>query len=50
MSIMFYGWDPRETDRYDLVVNTGTMDLDTCVDIIVQAARIRAGQHRATAS
>ncbi|HEY6747870.1 MAG TPA: cytidylate kinase-like family protein [Mycobacteriales bacterium] len=44
MSITLYGWDPRETDRYDLVVNTGTLDLDTCVEIIVQAARIRAGQ------
>jgi cytidylate kinase len=48
MSIQFYGWDPRETARYDLVVNTGTMDLDTCVEIIVQAARIKAGLHSAT--
>jgi cytidylate kinase len=44
MSITLYGWDPRETTRYDLVVNTGTMDLDTCVDIIVQAARVKARQ------
>lgn len=43
MSIQFYGWDPRETTRYDLVVNTGAMDLDTCVEIIAQAARIKAG-------
>ena len=50
MSIQFYGWDPRETSRYDLVVNTGTMDLDICVDIIVQAVRIKAGLHGATAS
>jgi cytidylate kinase len=42
MSIQFYGWDPRETTRYDLVVNTGVMDLDTCVEIIVQAARVKA--------
>jgi cytidylate kinase len=42
ISIEFYHWDPRDTDRYDLVVNTGTMDLDTCVDIIVAAARIKA--------
>ena len=42
MSLQFYHWDPRETDRYDLVVNTGTMDLDTCVEIIVAAARIKA--------
>src|SRR5215213_4580439 len=40
MSLQLYGWDPRETSRYDLVVNTGTMDLDTCVDIIVEAVRI----------
>jgi cytidylate kinase len=43
MSIELYGWDPRETERYDLMVNTGTMDLDTCVDIIVQAALVKAG-------
>jgi cytidylate kinase len=48
MSIEFYGWDPREIDRYDLVVNTGTMDLDTCADIIVQAARAKAGPRRAS--
>jgi cytidylate kinase len=48
MSIQFYGWDPRETTRYDLVVNTGTMDLDTCVEIIVQAARVKAGLRRAS--
>ncbi|HEU0040808.1 MAG TPA: cytidylate kinase-like family protein [Jiangellaceae bacterium] len=44
MSLQFYGWDPRQADRYDLVVNTGTMDLDTCVEIIVQAARVKAGR------
>jgi cytidylate kinase len=47
MSIQLYGWDPRETTRYDLMVNTGTMDLDTCVAIIVQAARVKAGLHSA---
>jgi cytidylate kinase len=50
MSIQFYGWDPRETTRYDLMVNTGTLDLDICVDIIVQAVRIKAGLHGAAAS
>ncbi|MGH8828955.1 MAG: AAA family ATPase [Jiangellaceae bacterium] len=45
MSIQFYGWDPRQMERYDLVVNTGIMDLDTCIEIIVQAARVKAG-HR----
>ena len=48
MSIEFYGWDPREVDRYHLVVNTGLMDLDTCADIIVQVARARAGQQGAS--
>jgi cytidylate kinase len=43
MSLELYGWDPREADRYDLMVNTGHMDLDTCVDIIVAAAKIKAG-------
>jgi cytidylate kinase len=50
MSIELYGWDPRETIRYDLVVNTGTMDLDTCVDIIVAAARVKAGLQGAASS
>ena len=50
MSIEFYGWDPQETERYDLMVNTGTMDLDTCVDIIVQAALVKAGLASATSS
>jgi hypothetical protein len=48
MSIQFYGWDPREVDYYDLVVNTGTMDLDACVEIIVHAARIKAGRRSAS--
>jgi cytidylate kinase len=50
MSLVFYGWDPRDPERYDLVVNTGTMDLDTCVDVIVEAARVKAGLHGAGAS
>jgi cytidylate kinase len=48
MSIELYGWDPRELDRYHLVVNTGIMDLDTCADIIVQAARVKAGREMAS--
>lgn len=43
MSIELYGWDPRETTRYHLMVNTGLLDLDLCVDIIVEAARVKAG-------
>jgi Cytidylate kinase-like family len=48
MSIEFYGWDPREADRYHLVLNTGLMDLDTCADIIVQIARAQAGRQGAS--
>ena len=45
MSIKLYGWDPRDPARYDLVVNTGRMDPDTCVDIIVNACRSKTA-HR----
>ena len=48
ISIELYGWDPREVDYYDLVVNTGTMDLDTCVDVIVQSARVKTGRQGAS--
>jgi hypothetical protein len=41
MSIRLYGWDPREPTRYDLVLNTGTLGLDACVDIIVHARRVK---------
>lgn len=43
MSKEFYGVDPADPLSYDLVLNTGRLDLDTCVDIIVAAVRIRAG-------
>jgi cytidylate kinase len=41
MSIELYGWDPRDPTRYDLVVNTGLLHLDTCVDVIVAACRAK---------
>lgn len=44
MSIKLYNWDPRENDRYDLVINTGRLDLDTTVDIIVAASRAKAAR------
>ena len=49
ISLEYYQWDPREDERYDLVVNTGTMDLDTCVQIIVAASKIKASSARAAA-
>ncbi|WP_185972384.1 AAA family ATPase [Georgenia yuyongxinii] len=44
MSIDLYGWDPRKDEYYDLVINTGRLDLDTAVEIIVAASRVRAQQ------
>ena len=44
MSIKLYGWDPRDPARYDLVVNTGRMDPDTCVEIIVNACRSKSAR------
>ena len=49
MSIQLYGWDPREPARYDLVLNTGTLDPDACADIIVHAGRTKAAQTTPTA-
>jgi cytidylate kinase len=48
MSRELYGWDPRDPLRYDLVLNTGRVDLDACVQIIVEASRIAAGRSRST--
>ena len=47
MSIELYGWDPMEFDHYDLLVNSGLMDLDICVDIIVAAAKVKASAQTA---
>lgn len=43
MSIQLYGWDPREDDHYDLVLNTSSLGLDTCVEIILAASKAKAG-------
>lgn len=43
MSISLYGWDPHEVHRYDLVLNTGNLTADVCVEIIVAASRIKSG-------
>ena len=44
MSERFYHWNPMSTDRYDLVVNAGRLDLDTAVDVIVAAYRAKAAR------
>lgn len=44
MSEKFYYWNPMSIDRYDLVVNTGVIDLDTAVDVIVAAYQAKAAR------
>ena len=44
MSERFYHWDPMAIDRYHLVLNTGLLDLDTSVEVIVAAYRARAAR------
>jgi cytidylate kinase len=44
MSERFYYWNPMSIDRYDLVINTGVLDLDTAVDVIVAAYRVKAAR------
>lgn len=43
MSQRLYGWDPREIAYYDLVLNTGQLDLDLAAEIITQAVRTKTG-------
>jgi hypothetical protein len=44
MSQRFYYWNPMDIDRYDLIVNTGVLDLDTAVDVIVAAYQAKAAR------
>ena len=42
LSERLYHWNPMDIDKYDLVVNTGAMDLDTAADLIVAAYRAKS--------
>ena len=44
MSERFYFWNPMSVDRYDLVVNTGQLGLDTAVDVILAAYRAKVAR------
>lgn len=44
MSERFYYWNPMDIDRYHLVLNTGVLDLDSCVDVIVAAYRAKVAR------
>jgi cytidylate kinase len=39
----FYGVDIRDPAHYDIVLDSTALDLDTCVELLVVAARSRAG-------
>lgn len=43
MSLRLHNWDPRSNDRFDLVINTGTLSTDMAAAMIVAAYRIKAG-------
>jgi len=42
MSMRLHNWDPRNNDRFDLVINTGMLTTDTATGMIVAAYRIKA--------
>jgi glucuronide carrier protein len=43
MSIVLYGWDPREPERYDLVIDTSRTSIEDAVDTILEAVRRATG-------
>ncbi len=50
LSERLYHWNPMDIDRYDLVLNTGAMDLDTAADVIVAAYRTKSARVPGTVS
>nr|NLD41059.1 cytidylate kinase-like family protein [Actinomycetales bacterium] len=44
MSLRLFNWDPRNVDRYDLVLNSTTLGADLAVDVIVAAWRLKAAR------
>lgn len=40
MSQRLHNWDPRENDRFDLVINTGAVGLDKAVELVLEAYRV----------
>lgn len=41
LSLRLHNWDPRRTDRFDLVLNTGALPLDLTSQVIVAAQRLK---------
>lgn len=42
LSVRLHNWDPRTNDRFDVVLNTGTISLPAAVEMIVANYRIKA--------
>lgn len=42
MALRLYGWDPRATSGYDMVLNTGSFTQDDCVRLILEARTLKA--------
>ncbi|MGB8382334.1 MAG: cytidylate kinase-like family protein [Dermatophilaceae bacterium] len=42
MSRQLYQWDPQDPARYDLVINTSRIELDSAVDVIVGLSQARS--------
>lgn len=42
LSLRLHNWDPRRNDRFDLVLNTGTLSIALVVQVIVAAQRLKA--------
>ena len=45
MSRRLFNWDPRQNERFDLVVNTGTLPSELAVEIIVAAFRLKTARN-----
>lgn len=41
MSLALWHWDPRSSERFDVVINTVTLGLEAAVDLIVQLSEQR---------
>lgn len=44
MSVFSYGYDPRNIEYYDLVLNTCRLDVESAAQIIAAAARVHCAQ------
>lgn len=46
LSLRTHNWDPRHNDRFDLVINTGTLSTGVAAEMIVAAHRLKTAAAR----